>query len=115
MALEINSYQFGQVVINGRGYTSDVIVFPDRVRDNWYRKTGHELSLEDVAEVVAESPEVFVVGTGASGLVKVLPGVEQRLEADGIELFVQPTDMACRTYNSLGHSRRVVAALHLTC
>ena len=64
----INSYQFGEIVINGKKYSSDVIIFPDRVIDNWWRKTGHELCLEDIAEAMTENPEVLLVGNGASGL-----------------------------------------------
>ena len=111
----IDSYQFGLIVINGKEYSSDVIIFPDRVRDNWWKKRGHQLCLEDIAEVMAENPEVLVVGTGASGLMKVLPEVEQSLEAQGIKLVTETTDKACHTYNQLCHSQRVVAALHLTC
>ncbi len=111
----IDSYQFGQVVVSGKKYTSDVIIFPDRVRDNWRRKTGHQLCLKDVAEVITENPEVLVVGTGASGLMKVLPEVERGVEAQGIKLIVETTDKACHTYNQLCHSQRAVAAFHLTC
>jgi len=60
-------------------------------------------------------PEVLVIGTGASGLMKVLPEVEQALEPQGIKLIDQPTDEACQTYNRLCQSQKVVAALHLTC
>ena len=111
----IDSYHFGQIVINGRKYSSDVIVFPDRVRDNWERKIGHQLSLEDITEAINESPEVLVVGTGASGLVEVLPEVRQVAEAQGIELIVEATDKACHTYNQLCHSQKLIAVLHLTC
>ena len=111
----IDSYQFGLIVVNGNRYTSDVIIFPDRVRHNWWKKRGHQLCLEDIAEVIAENPEVLIVGTGASGLVRVLPEVEQPLEAKGIKLIAEPTDEACQTYNQLCHSQRVVAALHITC
>ena len=111
----IDSYQFGLIVVNGKRYYSDVIIFPDRVRDSWWRKSGHRLCLDDIAEVIAVNPEVLVVGTGSSGLVKVLPEVKQSLEARGIELIAQPTSEACNTYNQLCHSQRVVAALHLTC
>ena len=69
----IDSYQFGRIVVSGKKYTSDVIIFPDRVTDNWWRKTGHQLCLKDIAEVMTENPEVLVVGTGDSGLMKVLP------------------------------------------
>ena len=111
----IDSYQFGLIVVNGKRYTSDVIIFPDRVRDNWWRKSSHQLHLENIAEVMTENPEVLVVGTGASGLMKVLPEVEQSLGAKGIKLIAETTDKACNTYNQLCHSQRVVAAFHLTC
>ena len=111
----IDSYQFGQIVVNGKKYMSDVIIFPDSVTDNWWRKIGHQLCLDDIAEVLTENPEVLVVGTGSSGLVKVLPEVRQVVDARGIELIVEATDNACHTYNQFCHSRRAVAALHLTC
>ncbi len=111
----IDSYQFGLIIVNGERYTSDVVIFPDRVRDNWRRKTGHQLHLDDLSEVIAENPEVLVVGTGAEGLVKVLPEVELSLDAQGIKLIAEPTDKACNTYNRLCRSQRVVAALHITC
>ena len=111
----IDSYQFGLIVVNGRKYTSDIIIFPDSVRDNWWRKTGHQLCLGDIAEVITENPEVLVVGTGASGLMKVLPEVQQAVEARDIQLIVQPTSEACDIYNQFCRSQRAVAALHLTC
>ena len=62
----IDSYRFGLIVVNGKNYTSDVIILLDKVKDNWYRKTGHQLHLDDLSEVIAENPEVLIVGTGAS-------------------------------------------------
>jgi hypothetical protein len=111
----INSYRFGLVVVGGRKYTSDVIIFPDRVRDNWQRISGHRLCLNDIAEIINEKPKVVVVGTGVAGLMKVLPEVQQAVDNQGIELITETTDKACRTYNQLCYSVKVVAALHITC
>jgi len=111
----IDSYQFGLIVVNGKKYTSDIIIFPDSVKDNWRRKTSHQLRLDELAEVITENPEVLVVGTGASGLMKVLPEVQQTVEAQDIKLITEPTNEACNIYNQLCQSQRVVAALHLTC
>ena len=111
----IDSYRFGEIVISGRKYSSDVIIFPDRVQGNWWRSKGHELSLEDIAGVLAESPEVLVVGTGAMGVMRVPPEVQQEIEAQGIRLIAAPTGEAGETYNQLSSSQKVVAALHLTC
>jgi len=112
----IDSYDFGQIVIDGRRYTSDVIVFRDRVRDGWWRKEGHRLYVEDIEEAVEEEkPELFVVGTGYSGLMRVLPETESYLKSKGIELIVQSTREACKTFNRLVKSKKVMGALHLTC
>ncbi|MFB0501433.1 MAG: Mth938-like domain-containing protein [Candidatus Bathyarchaeia archaeon] len=112
----IDSYDFGQIVINGRRYTSDVIVLPDRVRESWWRREGHRLHVEDIEGALQEEkPEVLVVGTGYSGLMKVLPETENYLKSKGIELIVQSTREACKTFNRLVKSKRAIAALHLTC
>jgi hypothetical protein len=44
----ITSYDFGHIIIDGKRYTSDLIVFPDRVKVGWWRKEGHRLQLEDL-------------------------------------------------------------------
>jgi len=43
------------------------------------------------------------------------PETRKYIESKGIELMVQKTTEACETFNRLGKSREVVAALHLTC
>ena len=111
----IDSYDFGRIVINGKRYNSDLIVFPDNVRDDWWRKEGHRLHVEDLKDVLEAKPEVLVVGTGYSGLMTVPPETRKYVESEGIELIAQNTAEACRTFNRLVKSRKVVAALHLTC
>jgi len=93
-----------------------VIVYEDRVDSAWWRKSGHELAPEDIGEVLDASPEVLVVGTGASGLVKVLPATEALLREKGITLMAERTGRACAAYNRmLSEGTKVIAALHLTC
>jgi hypothetical protein len=112
----IDSYRFGQIVVGGQSYQSDLLIFPDRVEADWWRMQGHELAVEDLTKVLAEPPEVLVVGTGRYGRMKVLSETEQALASQGVRLVDQPTQQACETYNQLVKvGRRVVAALHLTC
>jgi len=111
----IDAYHFGRIAINGRDYTSDVVIFPDRVQGGWWRGDSHRLTLKDVAGIISENPEILLVGTGASGMMRVLPEVVQAAEERKIQLIVQPTGEACQTYNQLSPTQRVVAALHLTC
>lgn len=111
----IDHYDFGRISIDGKSYNNDLIIFPDKIRDDWWRKEGHKLHIEDLKEVLEVRPEVLVVGTGYSGLMKVPSETRRYIESKGIELTAQKTAEACKTFNSLAKSRRVVAALHLTC
>jgi hypothetical protein len=114
----IDSYDFGVMVINCRKYTSDLIVYQGKVFDGWWRKEGHKVYAEDLSRVFSfePKPQVLVVGTGFSGLVKVSSEVQEALKSHGIELVAQPTKDAVQTFNKiLASGKRVVGAFHLTC
>lgn len=111
----IDFYRFGEIVINGKKYTSDLIVFPDRIKTGWWKKEGHKLCVEDLEEVMQEKPEILVVGTGSHGGLRIPPEVKDYVERHGVTIISQTTDKACLTFNQLCNSQRVVAALHLTC
>ena len=64
MNLRIDGYSFGRMTVGGREFRSDLIIYPDgRVQDNWWRAEGHNLLLEDIAEVLATSPKKLIIGT----------------------------------------------------
>ncbi len=111
----IDSYDFGEMLIEGKKYTSDLIIYPERIEKNWWREEGHKLHTEDIEEVFGEKPEVLVLGTGNSGLLEILPRTRDFLEKEKIELIAQKTKEACETYNRISSSRKVVGAFHLTC
>lgn len=111
----IDSYDFGRIVIDGTAYTTDVIIFPDRVEDDWWRKDGHVLHVADIESAVEEKPEVLIVGTGKYGLLDVMPETKEYIESKGIELIVEPTEQACEIYNQVSKDKKTVAALHVTC
>ncbi len=119
----IDSYEFGTIVIKGRRYSSDVIIYPDRVKDDWWRKEGHQLCIDDLEDVIEENPDTIVVGKGNPGLMRVLPETEEYIKSKGIKLIIQSTKEACKTYNQLSSpptagfstSQKVIALLHLTC
>lgn len=111
----IEEYEFGRIVVGGKEYREDIIIFPDRVKEGWWRKEGHLLLPEDLEEVLKEKPEVLVVGTGYSGYMKVPPSTKKWIEEKGINLRIEPTPSAWKVYNQLSSSHRTVAVLHLTC
>jgi hypothetical protein len=111
----IESYSFGQIKIDGQHYTTDVIIYPERVDAGWWRKEGHSLCAEDLRDIIAAKPEVLIIGCGASGVLKIPPQTQDYITSLGIELIALPTGTACRRYNELSKKKRVVAGLHLTC
>jgi hypothetical protein len=110
----IESYDFGRIVIDGREHVKDVIILPEAVVPNWWRKDGHSLILEDLEEVLAELPSRLVVGTGAHGRMHPDPRAVEELARRGIAVEALTTGEAVRRYQELEPSS-TAAALHLTC
>jgi hypothetical protein len=120
--MKIEHYSFGNITIDGRGYTSDVIIYPERVDFSWWRKEGHNLHVEDLKNVVKAQPDILVIGTGAFGVMRVPKETVTYLESKGIEVHAAKTGEAVDLFNKLqsktgegGKAGVVIAALHLTC
>jgi hypothetical protein len=110
----MEGYEFGRVVVDGEVHTKDVIVLPDRVVANWWRKDGHSLVLEDLEEVLDDLPDTLVVGAGADERMRPDAHLLDELRARGVEVQVLPTDRAVSRYGQLDPGT-TAAALHLTC
>src|SRR3989304_6661984 len=65
--MKIEHYSFATITIDGKSYTSDVIIYPERVDSSWWRKQGHSLHIVDLKDVIPAGPEILIVGTGHSG------------------------------------------------
>ncbi|MBU7022876.1 MAG: hypothetical protein HXS40_01820 [Theionarchaea archaeon] len=108
----IEHYSFGRIVIDGKEYTSDVLIVGGKVH-SWWRKQGHRVAPEDLDVVVNASPETLVVGMGAYGAMKVPDKTEDYLRNKGIELIAEKTGDAVNTFDKL--TGKKAAAFHLTC
>ncbi len=112
----INEYDFGRIRIEGKDYASDVIIYPERVNATWWRKEGHRLIPEDLAEVLKKPPQVLVIGTGYFGRMVVPQATLDALHAQGIKTHVARSSEAVEEFNRLQQeAASIVAALHLTC
>jgi len=115
--MHVNAYNFGQIDIDGRVYEHDVIITPDGVQADWWRKQGHNLCIEDLAGLMEHPPRVLVIGTGYGGCMRVPGKTIEELEARGIETHVENTREAVNIYNRLSQEgvSGLAAGLHLTC
>ncbi len=113
--MKIEHYSFGKIVIDGKTYTSDVIIYPGRVDASWWRKEGHYLQAVDLADIINAKPDLLIVGTGFSGVMAVPDETITFVGSKGIEIRVERTGKAVELYNIMRKERTVIAALHLTC
>ncbi len=111
----INKYRFGHIIIDGKEYTSDLKIFPDRLKPDWWREQGHRLAISDIQDVLDELPDILIIGTGSAGVMRVPDDVQNEIRNRGIELIIEPTESACNIFNKISKTKRVVAVLHLTC
>ncbi len=113
--MTIEKYSFGKIVIDNEKYTNDVIIFPKRVKSDWWRIKGHFLQLKDIESILDENPEIVIFGTGAYGMMKIDPEVVSELQNKEITLIAEKTKKAVKIYNEKSAQSRVIAGLHLTC
>lgn len=112
----ITSYDFGGIVIDGKTYTSDVIITPKGVNAGWWRKSGHSVVPEDIGEMVEAAPDTIILGQGKPGMMKATRELRDYLQEQGIRLIEEPTARAVETFNRLDKEEgRVCAGFHLTC
>ncbi len=114
--MKIEDYSFGHIVIDGKEYASDVLIFPDsRIDASWWRDEGHVLKTEDISDLIEAEPELIIAGTGASGVMRADSGIESDLSEKGIEFRAMPTAEAVSLYNDISREKKTAACLHLTC
>ena len=113
--MRIEHYSFGKIVIDSKTFTSDVIIYPGRVDASWWRKQGHYLQADDLADIIRARPDMLIVGTGYSGVMTVPEETVRFVVSKGIEIRVERTGKAVELYNSAKKKGVVIAALHLTC
>jgi hypothetical protein len=110
---------FGNIVVDGEHYDSDVVIEEGRVRrrkkgpSKAYRgEYGHTPLSAD--EEIPWTRKRLVVGTGASGRLPLTPELLDEAEARGVDLVPLPTLEACELLRDVD-VEDVNAILHVTC
>lgn len=119
----IEEYKFGSIVIDNKTYNYDVEVRWTGEVLKWWRLEGHSVAVEDIERALEANPEVIIIGTGAQGCMLVPPEVCELITAKGIELIVDLTEQAVKTFNIIneesleeeGRQKRIIGLFHLTC
>lgn len=109
----LTGYGTGFLTVNDTRYEHAIIVTPGSAPAPWPVDSVDALTAEAAALLLAQSPEIVIIGTGPAQVfpdpARLRPLLEARI---GVEIMSTPA--ACRTYNVLmGEGRRVLAAICL--
>jgi len=119
----IEEYKFGHIVVDGKIYRHDIgINWGGEVFD-WPRTESHIIDAEDIIDALEQNPETIVIGTGEQGMAQVTERAKQEIQNRGIELVIDKTEQATRTFNirkeesfeEEGAQEKVIGLFHLTC
>lgn len=110
----IEDYSFGEIIIDGKRYTDDVILLGKKVKSGWWRERGHHVKEVDLDKIKRYDPDLLIIGTGSSGRVTVPSNLKDKLNFD---LVSYPTKKACEIYNRelKKGDKKIAAGFHLTC
>jgi len=118
----IEKYSLGLITIDGKDYGQDVEVRWTGEVLPWLKEHSHLIDLEDIKRALEERPEVIVVGNGELGTVQVTEEVKRAINVRGIELIIDFTEEATKTFNIIkeeskeeeGVQKKVIGLFHLT-
>ena len=117
--LKVRLVQFGEIEVEGKRYTHDVVIDGGKVRKRQKRpskqfreKFGHTpLSGE---EKIPWGGKRLIVGTGAHDALPVMDEVLAEAKRRGIEVIAAPTLEACKLLEEVKKGQ-AYAILHCTC
>lgn len=89
-------YEFGRLIVDGKTYQHGIIILCGKIIDNWWRKEGHKLYINDIEQIIAVLPHTIVIGTGASGMMKVEEELKKELASRRIEVISAETKRLVR-------------------
>jgi len=101
----------GWVRVGQTEYRSNIVLLPDAVIEGWAPHGFAALEESEFAALLAYSPELVLLGTGARQHF-VHPSLLRSLATAHVGIEAMDTRAACRTFNILvAEDRRVAAAL----
>lgn len=101
------------IAVGGQELRGSFALTPDRLIEDWPVASPARLDAAALATLLAEAPELVVLGTGERR-VELAPALQVQVLSRGIGLEVMDNGAAARTYNLLlGEGRRVLAAFIL--
>ena len=112
--VHIDSVNFGEIVINGKIFDSDMTLFWNGKMS--YRSKEHLVEMGEFMKILMSKPEIVVIGIGMQGAVKIAPEVAEWAENVKVKIYTEVTPKAAEMFNAfVSEGRRTAGIFHVTC
>ena len=116
----IEVFKFGSIVIDGKKYGRDMLLFPDGTvierKGGFWKFGSHVIKKGEIDELIGVKPDTVVIGTGTRTKAKLASDAKLALREAKVELIALPSQEATQRFNELvGEGKRVSALIHITC
>ena len=115
---KVDSFSFGSIVIEGKQYSRDVLIFPDgtvRPRPGGFWRFGsHAIKKEEIDRLAQVGADEIIVGTGIDPIARLTPDAESWANEAKLNLIVLASLEAVERFNRLvEEGKRVSALIHI--
>lgn len=117
----IDEYTYGCFVVDGKQFLGDLKIQNNRAR-YWQDLEDRDLKIAHISDLLNENPDVFVIGTGAGGLLNVSQEVEDHILSWKLNTGLNPTTHTVKNTqaieiinNALSNGKKVCAVLPSGC
>jgi hypothetical protein len=106
----IQEYKIGSFLINNKRYLSDIKIVNKRPF-YWNDRNRYNLEESNLNDLFKAKPEVIIIGTGASGMLKVSQDIKEMIKERNTGVVVEPTPQAVKSFNKAVKANLNVAAI----
>jgi len=109
---------FGSITIDGKTYDEEdnYIVSWDGEITGLHTAERHVFGRPELEMILKKNPEMVIVGTGDSGLLRISEEVRKLCRDKRIELVEMISKVAIRKFNdAFNQEKKVAAFIHVTC
>lgn len=112
--IEINSYEFGKITINGKTY-GDVIIMDNAIIERDWKKGSHGVSETELEKLLKNNPDIVIIGTGKYETLIVEQAIKNKLMKIK-DVYIENTSLAVETFNKIiKKNMKINALFHTTC
>lgn len=114
--IKVTSGILGSIKVNKKRYSKDLIISYKGLIQQINLSSPHNISQREFNLILAEDPDIVVIGRGYDNCLKVKPEIIKLADLKNVRIIEQLTPEAARIFNKLYESNnRVVAFMHVTC